>query len=85
MKSLLTVMEHFNFNTYLHCHVMEILRRQLDRDLPAVTKCVFEKTEILNLMVKGVALVRNEKGVLCRVVCLSAVSTIIWLCTCVIR
>ena len=54
---MLIVMEHYPFNTYLHCHVMEILRRQLDRNLPEVAKCIFEKTAILDMMVQGVALV----------------------------
>lgn len=55
------VMEHFNYNTYLHCHVMEILRRQLDRNLPAVTKTVLENTAILDMIVKGVALVGDNR------------------------
>lgn len=54
-------MEHFNYNTYLHCHVMEILRRQLDRNLPAVTKTVLENTAILDMIVKGVALVGDNR------------------------
>lgn len=54
-------MEHFCFNTYLHCHVMEILRRQLDRNLPAVTKTVLENTAILDMIVKGVDLVGDDR------------------------
>lgn len=61
IKTLLEVMEHFSYNTYLHCHVMEILRRQLDRNLPAVTKTVLENTAILDMIVKGVALVGDNR------------------------
>lgn len=61
IKTLLEVMEHFCFNTYLHCHVMEILRRQLDRNLPAVTKTVLENTAILDMIVKGVDLVGDDR------------------------
>ena len=50
-------MNHFEFNTYLHCHVMEILRRQMERNLPELTKMIFDKTAILDMTVKGVVLV----------------------------
>ena len=57
IKTLLVVMNHFDFNTYLHCHVMEILRRQMERNLPELTKMIFDKTAILDMTVKGIALV----------------------------
>ena len=57
IKTLLLVMNHFEFNTYLHCHVMEILRRQMERNLPELTKMIFDKTDILDMTVKGVVLV----------------------------
>ena len=50
-------MNHFEFNTYLHCHVMEILRRQMERNIPEITKMIFDKTAILDMTVKGVVLV----------------------------
>ena len=56
IKTLLLVMNHFEFNTYLHCHVMEILRRQMERNLPELTKMIFDKTAILDMTVKGVVL-----------------------------
>ena len=59
IKTLLVVMNHFDFNTYLHCHVMEILRRQMERNLPELTKMIFDKTAILDMTVKGVVLVYN--------------------------
>ena len=50
-------MNHFPMNTYLHCHVMEIIRRQLDRNLPQINECIFAKTALLDNMVEGVQMV----------------------------
>ena len=36
---------------------MEILRRQMERNLPELTKMIFDKTDILDMTVKGVVLV----------------------------
>lgn len=54
---LLHLMLAFSRNTYLHCHVMEILRRQIDRKAEALTRLIFEKTELLPMLVDGVAMV----------------------------
>lgn len=59
---LLRLMTAFPNNTYLHCHVMEIMRRQISRKVEALTRQVFEQTELLAMMAKGVAMVAMACG-----------------------
>ena len=43
---------------------MEIIRRQLDRNLPLVNEYVFTKTALLDNMVEGVQMVNFERMIL---------------------
>lgn len=57
IKQLLETVKTFSFNTYLHCHVFGILRRQIERGDLQLTKQIFEETALLDMMKEGVVLV----------------------------
>lgn len=56
---LMHLMLAFPFNSYLHCHVMETLRRQISRKIESMTRLVFDATELLKMMSEGVVMVRE--------------------------
>ena len=57
IKQLLETVKTFSFNTYLHCHVFGILRRQIERGDLQLTKQIFDETALLDMMKEGVVLV----------------------------
>ena len=61
IKQLLETVKTFSFNTYLHCHVFGILRRQIERGNLKLTQQIFDETALLDMMKEGVVMVGMDR------------------------
>ena len=82
IRHLLDALKVFSFNTYLHCHVFGILRRQIERQDMQLTKQIFDETELLQMTKEGVVMVMTVDWIERRNDCPCVASTTTWWFSC---